>query len=226
MPNKTKVLPFVLLAVVLVLSIVFFIQSQDPVANEVLVQEENVENTEGASLVADTEYMIDVDNSFVQWKGEKKLVNSNHVGNISVKSGLFEVAAGQLVAGEVVMDMTSMTLAEGDNGGEKLLGHLEAEDFFDVENHPEASLVFDRVEERDGNVYGVGELTIKGITEPVEFSVAAVGLDDNDLVTVIGNMEFDRSLFDVRYGSESFFEGLGDNVIKDVVEIQFVIVGK
>lgn len=87
----------------------------------------------------------------------------------------------------------------------KLDGHLKSDDFFGVENHPEATLMLTSVKATGKNAYNAkGKLTIKGKTNPVEFTIAIYGSKANATVKV------DRSKYDVRYGSGSFFDNLGD----------------
>ena len=62
--------------------------------------------------------------------------------------------------------------------------------------------------------------TIKGHTEEVSFDVARNG-DAFDAELVL-----DRSKFDVRYGSGSFFDNLGDNVILDDFTMRIHLVTK
>jgi polyisoprenoid-binding protein YceI len=46
--------------------------------------------------------------------------------------------------------------------------HLRSPDFFDAERHPELRFVSTSVESRDGEVVVHGDLTIRGVTKPVE----------------------------------------------------------
>jgi polyisoprenoid-binding protein YceI len=46
--------------------------------------------------------------------------------------------------------------------------HLKTPDFFDAERYPELRFVSSRVEDRDGELVVQGELTIRGVTKPVE----------------------------------------------------------
>jgi polyisoprenoid-binding protein YceI len=63
----------------------------------------------------------------------------------------------------------SARVASVDVKDEQLAGHLQSPDFFDAERHPE---ILFNVEEltlaEDGTVVGAGELTIKGVTKPVQ----------------------------------------------------------
>jgi polyisoprenoid-binding protein YceI len=58
-----------------------------------------------------------------------------------------------------------------------------------------------------------GDLTIKGITNPISFEMHVEG---NSATT---KLIVDRSKFDVRYGSNSFFDNLGDKAIYDDFEL-------
>ena len=43
---------------------------------------------------------------------------------------------------------------------------------------------------------------------------------------MVGIAEINRAQFDVKFGSESFFDDLGDNVINDIFTIEFNIVAR
>ena len=97
---------------------------------------------------------------------------------------------------------------------DKLVGHLKSDDFFGVETHPTATFVLKSAEKKSGNEYTVkGDLTIKGITKSIEFP-ATVKVSGNTL-EASAEVVIDRSKFDVKYGSGSFFDGLGDKMIYD-----------
>ena len=56
-----------------------------------------------------------------------------------------------------------------------LVGHLQTPDFFDAERHPELRFVSDSIELDGDRLTAAGELTIKGITRPVELSGTFAG---------------------------------------------------
>ena len=65
----------------------------------------------------------------------------------------------------------SARVASVDVKDEQLAGHLQSPDFFDAERHPEISFRADRLAlGDDGSVTGSGELTMKGVTKPVELN--------------------------------------------------------
>jgi polyisoprenoid-binding protein YceI len=178
----------------------------------------------GASATANTpvneeKKAVKSEESKVTWKAYK--VTGSHTGTVALKSGALVFDEGKLTGGEFEVDMTSLisTDLEGEYKG-KLEGHLKSDDFFGVANHPTASLIFTEVEASGKNSYEVtGDLTIKGITKPVTFDVSVYGNK------ATATMKVDRAQYDVRYGSGSFFENLGDKTIYDefdlVVDLEF-----
>ncbi|WP_336093947.1 YceI family protein [Leeuwenhoekiella sp. CH_XMU1409-2] len=151
---------------------------------------------------------VSVKSSSITWVGKK--VTGKHSGTIDLKDGFFEMENGSITGGEFVIDMNSIacTDLEGDSKGQ-LEGHLKSDDFFGVENHPTAKLVITNAV-KDGNSYTVtGDLTIKETTAPISFDLQQAG--DNFTTT----LTIDRSKYNVRYGSGSFFDNLGDKTIYD-----------
>jgi len=152
---------------------------------------------------------VNVKESSVTWTGKK--VTGSHTGTIQLKSGHFKVEDEKLIGGEFVMDMTS--ILNSDLTGEykqKLEGHLKSEDFFGVEKYPTAKLIITSVAKKGEGTYGVvANLTIKNETHPVTFDL------DWKENSASAKLSIDRSKFDVRYGSGSFFDDLGDKTIYD-----------
>ncbi|WP_339653445.1 YceI family protein [uncultured Maribacter sp.] len=153
---------------------------------------------------------VKVSESSVTWKGYK--VTGEHNGSINLKSGFLEMKGKKLIGGEFVVDMTSLTcndLAAG-QGKEKLEGHLKSADFFGVDANPSSKLVFTSVKAMNDNSYTVtGDLTIKGITKPVTL---VVSMFENKATATI---KVNRTNYDIKYGSGSFFDDLGDKAIYD-----------
>lgn len=162
---------------------------------------------------------VDIKNSKVTWKGYK--VTGSHEGTVNLKEGALSFDGDKLTGGEFVVDMTSLTSTdlEGEYQG-KLNGHLKSDDFFGVENHPAAKLVFTKVKSTGKNAYDVtADLTIKGKTHPVTFELSVYGNK------ATGALKVDRTKYDIKYNSGNFFENLGDKVIYDefdlVVDLNF-----
>ncbi|GAA4952496.1 YceI family protein [Algibacter agarivorans] len=156
---------------------------------------------------------IKTDKSKVVWKGYK--VTGSHEGTIGIKSGFLNFDNDVLTGGEFVIDMTTIntTDLEG-NYKDKLDGHLKSDDFFGIADHPTATLVFTDVSASDKNAYTVsGDLTIKGKTNPVAFTISIYGSK------ATATLKIDRTKYDVRYGSTSFFDGLKDKAIYDEFDL-------
>ena len=74
----------------------------------------------------------------------------------------------------------------------------------------------------DNNSFEVnGELTIKGITQPIVFTLKP--LSDQKY---IADLTFDRSDYNVQFRSGSFFENLGDKLILDDIKLEVTLVKK
>ena len=160
-----------------------------------------------------------VKSSKIVWKAYK--VTGSHEGTVDLKSGSLTFDGDKLTGGSFEIDMTTIacTDLEGDYKG-KLEGHLKSDDFFGVANHTTSSLEVTKVMSTGKNSYDVtGNLTIKGITSPIDFQVSIYGNK------ATANLKVDRTKHDIKYGSGSFFDDLKDNVIYDefdlVIDLEF-----
>ena len=144
-----------------------------------------------------------------------RLKQGQHEGTISLREGALEFDKKQLTGGSFVMDMTSIntTDLEGDYKN-KLDGHLKANDFFGVEKHPKATLVFTSVTKNETNYSVVGDLTIKGITNKIAFDLEISGN------TATTSLKVDRTKYGIKYGSASFFDDLKDKAIYDEFDLK------
>ncbi len=157
---------------------------------------------------------VNAKESKIEWLGKK--VTGEHKGMISIASGDLEFNDDKLSGGTFEIDMLSITNSDIENpeSNQRLVGHLKSEDFFGVEKFPKATLVIKNVTYEKGTKYTVqGDITIKGITKGISFPVQ---ISSNDASTwASATITIDRSDFDVKYGSGSFFDGLGDKMIYD-----------
>lgn len=183
----------------------------------------------GALVMAQRNVTIDPAASKVTWTGKK--MTGEHTGGITIKNGTLTWDTQGLQGANVTIDMTTITCTDLEGGAAtKLVNHLKSPDFFNVEAHPTATFTSTKVEFIDGAAPGrpnyrvTGNLTIKGITHPITFDVRA--LFDGQRVIASANLTFDRSKYDVRFGSASFFESIGDKAISDDVQLTFDITAK
>jgi len=172
-----------------------------------------------ANSIEDERKEVNTEKSTVTWKAYK--VTGSHNGTIALQSGALDFDGDKLTGGEFTVDMTSINTTDLEGGSkQKLDGHLKSADFFGVDTHTTSKLVFTKVEASGKNSYKVtGDLTIKGITKPVTFDVSIYGSK------ATATLKVDRAEYDVRYGSGSFFDNLGDKTIYDefdlVVDLEF-----
>ena len=163
---------------------------------------------------------VDIEKSTITWVGKK--VTGKHDGTIKLKEANLEMEDGMLSGGSFVIDMTSMENNDmaGKDGAVKLMGHLKSADFFNVEEHPTATLVITDVVHRgtEGSYKVIGDLTIKGITKPIKFNTQIS--EEGGMKVATADITVDRSEYDVRYGSGSFFDNLGDKTIYDEFDLQ------
>jgi len=168
-------------------------------------------------------FNVDVKQSKLEWHGKK--VTGEHNGLINIQGGMLQFKDDMLVGGEFTIDMKTIVNLdlESEEWNAKLVNHLKSDDFFSVEKFPTALFKITEVkahkaEKSDANYWIKGDLTIKGKTHPIEFA-AKVDKDEKG-ISGSATMTIDRSKYDVRYGSGSFFEGLGDKLIYDEFDMK------
>ena len=158
---------------------------------------------------------IKPESSKIEWYAEK--VTGKHNGLVNLKSGSVDVADGQLKGGSFIIDMTSIKVTdlEGEYA-QKLEGHLKSPDFFGTTDHETAEFTITGVKPTTAGEYNTainGTLTMKGISHPISFPAKVETADGK--FAAYGEMVVDRSKYDVKYGSNSFFDNLGDKAIYD-----------
>lgn len=176
---------------------------------------------EKSSKHVDT-YAVNTTESTVGWYGEK-ITGKNHNGTVTVKSGSILMNHGVLEGGEFTIDMNSIVSKDLEGEwADKLVGHLKSNDFFGVEKFPTSSFKITKVEKATDDAVGqkfnvTGDLTVRDKTHSITFPATIIQSGNN--LSVVASFEFDRSKYDVKYGSGAFFDGLGDNLIKDNIKI-------
>ena len=163
---------------------------------------------------------INTEKSTINWLGKK--IGGQHEGLINVKSGELEEKGGKIVSGSFVIDMTSITNTDLTDASynQKLVGHLKSDDFFGIEKFPTANLNITKATKfSNGKASVTGDVTIKGKTETITFDIVKEGNSYS------AKIEIDRSKHDVRFGSTSFFDSLGDKAIDDlfILDIKLVV---
>jgi polyisoprenoid-binding protein YceI len=163
---------------------------------------------------AQTKLNADTAKTKLLWLGEK--VTGQHTGTIKLQSGWLNWKDDKIESGEFIINMAS--LQETDNNAQ-LLGHLKSDDFFGVVKYPVAKLVITGSTPFDkGTGVVTGTLTIKDATNPIEFKASMQKKDDG--TWFFANITVDRTKYNIRYGSGSFFDNLGDKTIYDEFKLK------
>lgn len=171
-------------------------------------------------------YEVDVNNSSAEWFAAK--FTGKHNGTVRLSGGQLKNDHGKL-SGLIEIDMNSIKDDDikDEKMNAKLTNHLKSEDFFDVAKYPKSTFVITSIEalaevKEDATHKISGNLTIKDKTNPITFDATLI-MQQNK-ITCVGSAVVDRSKFDVRYGSKSFFEDIGDKVIYDEFTIKFNVI--
>ena len=162
-------------------------------------------------------------NSSVEWLG-KELTTKTHTGTIGINSGYVEIDQEKGIRGEIVIDMQTLIVTDLTGRSKEVLErHLKSDDFFGTNNFPKAMLSFqsDGVIDKANQIDFQGDLTIKNISNKIDFS--ATVLDNSADLKALAKMTFDRSKYDVRFRSGSFFDDLGDKLILDDIDVEVLI---
>ncbi len=180
---------------------------------------ETTDSVETVDQVVGAEYTVDAAQSKVEWTGTK--VTGKHEGTVDIKSGSIRVDNGAITGGNFVLDMNS--ISSTDLQGEykdKLDGHLKSDDFFGVENYPEAVFTITNVTpstETPENIQISGNLTIKDISKNITFDARVSELTD---ATVKATADFNiaRGDWGVNY------EGKQDDLISKEINFKVSLV--
>ncbi|NJN35055.1 MAG: YceI family protein [Saprospiraceae bacterium] len=180
-----------------------------------------------ATILKPTAYTVDVAKSTFQWTGKK--VTGSHWGYIKFANGSVSVEKNTVVGGTFDVDMNSMDCQDlKGEYGQKLLGHLKADDFFGTDKFPKATLTLKTISPIAGakageNNFNVkADLTIKGQANEVDFP-AMIAVSANE-VTAKADFNINRTKYGIKYGSGSFFSNLGDKTIYDDFNVKINLV--
>ena len=129
---------------------------------------------------------------------------------------------GKLTGGEVVVDMSTINTTDLEGKWKaKLEGHLKNDDFFKVDKYPTASFKTTSVAAQGKDKYKVtGDLKILNKTNSVDVVLTQKGK------SFTGDLTIDRTKWDLKYGSGSFFDDLGDKAIADEIALKLNLVTK
>lgn len=171
----------------------------------------------GSAQAADT-YIIDSRHTFPGFE-------ISHLG-FSVQRGRFNSTRGKVVldpdAGKGSLDI-AVDAASIDTGLKDLEEHLRAEDFFDVARYPKLVFKSNQLHFRNKKLVAVnGQLTMHGVTKPVELKVDHFhcGINPIALKSVCGANAF-GTIKRSDFGIDKYVPMLADEV-KLVIQVEAV----
>ncbi|WP_299320813.1 YceI family protein [uncultured Porphyromonas sp.] len=193
--------------------------------------EGSVAASEAAAVsdVAAESLAVDSTASALSWKGFKP--GGEHYGKLPISAGQLDIKDDVLHGGYVTIKMNGIIVEDlkAEEGGDKLKAHLEGEDFFDVAKYPEAKFELTNVPAEGLKIADIkelkGNLTLKDVTKNITIPVASIQRDAATGKYSFTSQTFriNRADWNVKYGSKSFFTGLGDKFINDEIELSFVL---
>ena len=175
-------------------------------------------------ITASDTLQINVDSSNINWTGRK--ITGEHSGTLNLSKGWVVMEQDLVIGGKFIFDMTSIknTDMESPEWKEKLEKHLMSEDFFFVDSFPNAILEIKYhhqiIDDKTGQTNQIiADLTIRGITHEINFPINISHSKSNFYAE--GLIDINRTLFNIKYNSGTFFEELGDRMIYDDFTVQF-----
>ncbi len=192
---------------------------------------ESVATTGASPVISDGVYRVDVEKSVVEWSGRN--INNRHHGRISMSAGEVILENGRPKSGRFVLDMKTITNLDlqDESWRSMLLRHLNSDDFFDVERFPAVTFelrsasVIAACTPGTPNMEIAGMLTIKDSTHSIRFP-AIVAAQEDGSIKAQAALSFDRTLWNVCYGSGKLYERLGMHLVHDLVSVELFIAAR
>lgn len=136
---------------------------------------------------------------------------------------------GQLVGGNVVIDMTTIEAQDLEGQDKKdlenhLMGYSNGKEdhFFNATKYPEATFEITGMETVEDQAMLSGNLTLKETSKNITFPVlVSMNEADKSIVITSDDVVLDRTEWGIKFMSKSFIENLGDNFVNDDMKISF-----
>ncbi len=169
--------------------------------------------------VKDVTYTVDTEKSTIDWTAKK--VGGGHTGTIKITSGTLVSNGKALTKGAFLINMSSIT---SDNA--RVTTHLKSDDFFAAEKNPNSKFEITKVTAAGAERVNItGNLTIKGISQPITFP-ATVKQQKDIIVAVANGIRVDRTKYDIKFRSKTFFLEIGDKAVDDEFELNINLVAR
>jgi polyisoprenoid-binding protein YceI len=186
--------------------LLFITACSDPAADKSKAVTGEAAQVSSPSTVAGTKYVINAQNSKIEFVGSK--VTGSHNGSFGSFNGTIDYAGDPLKSRvNINIDVNSLTTDDP-----KLTAHLKTPDFFDAAKFPQATFVSTEIKaggEKGATHTITGNLTMHGVTKAVTFP-ATIAVTP-EVATVDSSFSINRKDFGINYA------GAADNLIRDEV---------
>lgn len=172
---------------------------------------------------------VDTDASVINWVGAK-FTGDQHTGTINIAEGKLMTEGSNLVGGNFVIDMSTITVKDEmpEATKAKLVGHLSTGDFFEVDKFGKASFEITSIDAVQGNAEAThnitGNLTMKDVTKSITIP-ATVTITESGIYAKTPQFVIDRTQWGVVYNSTSA-GALKNKAIKDEIALQINLATK
>ena len=160
-------------------------------------------------------YAIDASHSRAEFR-------IRHLG-ISTVTGRFDGVDGTITVGDGLGSMQATAVIDASTistGNDDRDGHLRSADFFDVEQYPEITFTSTELRAGEGGEFTlVGDLTMHGVTRPVELEAEYIGssmMGDTQKIGLTASGEIDRQDWGLTWSQTN---EAGELVVADEVEL-------
>jgi Uncharacterized conserved protein len=168
-------------------------------------------------------YQVDIENSHLIWTGRR--LTGSHQGTIQLVNSKMDLLDDVIDSGTFHFDISTIKVTDIQDPdiNEQLRLHLLSDDFFNAENYPIAEFSITSALPDGGGNYNIeGDLTIKGITEPLVFE--AITELKNNSFKATASIIVNRTDYNIKFRSNKLFENLGNLMIYDdfIVDIELI----
>ena len=178
--------------------------------------------TDTVASAATTSLRVNTESSSMKWNAKK--FGGEHYGTIKLAEGTLLVNGNKLSGGSFTIDMTTIVVEDitRPDSNKKLTDHLKSDDFFSVEKFNSSNFKITKVspiakaKAGEPNYNITGDLTIKGITNPITFP-AQVSINGKT-AEAEARIVVDRTKYDIKYRS-GLIGTAADRIIDDTFTI-------
>lgn len=174
-------------------------------------------------------YQLDIKKSKILWNARKTM--GGHYGYLLFNSGRLNYSpSGEPANGVFSLNMNSMRSTDHDKAADnqKVDERLKTEGFFAMARYPAATMNVKQIVRigKSINFKVAGDLTMKGITNPIEFT--AVILEKRNTINVTAELKIDRIKWNIDLQTDpkslNYFAAMESKLITDEIAVSLNLV--